>query len=131
MRWWEYATLLRYSEVVGNPVRVLDVGGDKSVFPVALKRRGADVYVVDLNLDEHTENWYRREGINCLRYDAVRLPYPDGFFDRVFSTCVLEHIGDTTCRGWSWRDAEEKLLYGWICENTAPYLGGDGPYQIA
>lgn len=40
-------------------------------------------------------------------------------------------IGPNTLGDYGAATDQEKLLYGWICENSAPYLGGDGAYQIA
>lgn len=40
-------------------------------------------------------------------------------------------IGPNTLGDYSAATAEEKLLYGWISENTEPYFDGDGAYQIA
>jgi len=112
MRRWEYAWLL--SQAAPTPgMRAIDIGCDKTMFPVVLRMDGqCESYAVDMNFDENTENWFRGAGVNPWRCDALRLPYPDNFFDRVYSVCVGEHIGDTSMRGWYWRTWQEKLLSG-------------------
>jgi len=114
MRRWEYAWLLENSDIKPG-LRVLDIGCDHTYFPLALRRLGCEVFAIDRNFNEHIENWYRSEGIACLRADALSLPYPDHFFDRTFSICVGEHIGDTTMRGWAWNSWQEKLIVGLEC----------------
>jgi SAM-dependent methyltransferase len=109
MRRWEYGHLLEHA-APSPGMRVIDIGCDKTYFPVALRECGAEVFAVDMNLDEQTEYWFRDRGAHCLRYDALRLPYPDNYFDRVFSVCVGEHIGDTSMRGWAWSSYPEKLM---------------------
>ena len=114
MRRWEYGHLLQHSKPAEG-LRVIDIGCDKTYMPVALKNKGCEVFAVDMNFSEHTENWYRHKDIHVWRCDALSLPYPDRFFDRVYSVCVGEHIGDTSMRGWGWNSWAEKLMVGLNC----------------
>jgi ubiquinone/menaquinone biosynthesis C-methylase UbiE len=78
--------------------RLLDIGCGTGTFAIAIKRRYPDVQVVGLDPDPkalargHLKA--ERAGLS-LRLDrgyAEALPYPDGSFDRVFSTLTLHHL---------------------------------------
>lgn len=45
MRWWEYAWLLKHAYPAAG-MRVVYIGCDKTVFPVALARLGCEVWAV-------------------------------------------------------------------------------------
>ncbi|KKK47741.1 hypothetical protein LCGC14_3152130, partial [marine sediment metagenome] len=40
-------------------------------------------------------------------------------------------FGPNTLADYDAATDEEKRLYGWFSENTAPFLDGDGAYQFA
>jgi SAM-dependent methyltransferase len=78
--------------------RVLDLGcgGGRHAFEAA--RRGARVVAADLDLAELKEvrnvfGALPEEGW-VTAGDATRLPFPDGAFDRVIASEVMEHIPD-------------------------------------
>src|SRR5688500_202672 len=79
--------------------RVLDMGcgGGRHAFEAA--RRGAVVTAVDLDLGELKQvrditgadpDVY----VTTANCDALRLPFPDGTFDRIIASEVMEHIPD-------------------------------------
>lgn len=85
--------------------RVLDLGcgGGRHAFEAA--RRGAVVTAADLDLGELktvrdttyamvTSGEIPAERIAPVNGDALRLPFPDGTFDRIIASEVMEHIPD-------------------------------------
>jgi SAM-dependent methyltransferase len=85
-----------------RPGRVLDVSSPKMLS--LLLARHAEVWATDLNDPAIFDRWKpTATALGLERYyvgyeDARRLPYPDGFFDLMYSISVVEHIpgsGDT------------------------------------
>jgi SAM-dependent methyltransferase len=86
--------------------RVLDMGCGAGRHAFEMYRRGADVIALDQNADElaTVSEWFaamREEGsvpawaeADVKQGDALNLPFPDGEFDRVVASEVLEHIPD-------------------------------------
>jgi SAM-dependent methyltransferase len=87
--------------------RILDLGcgGGRHAFEAA--RRGAVVTAVDLDLGELKDvrgltaemvaaGEIPAERIGVANGDALRLPFPDGTFDRIIASEVMEHIPDDT-----------------------------------
>ncbi|MCU1380344.1 MAG: Methyltransferase type 11 [Acidimicrobiales bacterium] len=85
--------------------RILDLGcgGGRHAFEAA--RRGAVVTAVDLDLGELKDvrgltaemvaaGEIPVERIGTANGDALRLPFPDGTFDRIIASEVMEHIPD-------------------------------------
>jgi SAM-dependent methyltransferase len=83
--------------------RILDLGcgGGRHAFEAA--RRGARVVAADLDLGElkqvrdvvAADPAVTVDGtITTVNGDALRLPFPDGAFDRIIASEVLEHIPD-------------------------------------
>jgi SAM-dependent methyltransferase len=86
--------------------RLLDLGCGFGRHAYEAIRRGADVVACDLALDELAEvrkiygvmqeDGETPEGVSpavtCA--DATKLPFPDGSFDRIIASEVLEHIPD-------------------------------------
>jgi hypothetical protein len=76
-------------------VRLLDVGGATGMggefWPVY--RRFSETVIA--NLDPPLDCIGSDNGIRVLRADGCCLPFPDRFFDWVFSNAVIEHVG-----GW-------------------------------
>jgi SAM-dependent methyltransferase len=83
-------------------MRVLDIGAGSGRHTDEAYRRGADVVALDLSHDALRETNERlrgdhdpREGEGgslSVRADVLSLPFPDGTFDRVIASEVLEHV---------------------------------------
>ena len=86
--------------------RVLDMGCGAGRHAFEMYKRGADVIALDQDADELStvSEWFaamREEGglpegaeADTKQGDALDLPFPDGEFDRVVASEVLEHIPD-------------------------------------
>ena len=84
--------------------RVLDMGCGAGRHAFEMYKRGADVIALDQDADELSvvREWFaamREEGglpdtaeADVKQGDALNLPFPDGDFDRVVASEVLEHI---------------------------------------
>lgn len=73
--------------------RVLDVGCGMGRGISKLAREGYDAYGIDL---PNLSRFWANGGNDPHRFfasDSGRLPFPDGYFDAVYSTGVIEHIG--------------------------------------
>ena len=95
-RYREAHTLLRWLGEDGDlrGQRVLDVAGGDGYWAARVRRRGALAVALDIS-----EGKLRRGGTlsvapGLVRGDALRLPFPDGSFDRVMSICAIEHFED-------------------------------------
>jgi len=95
-RFREAHTLLRWLGENGDlrGQRVLDVAGGDGYWAARARRRGAAAVALDIS-----ESKLRRGGTlsiapGLVRGDALRLPFPDGSFDRVMSICAIEHFDD-------------------------------------
>jgi len=93
MTWTSFDRYGRYGAIVRavraslgpGPLRVLDVGdsaGHLHTFDAGLAVIGIDVQVTEERLP----------GAVVARADGTRLPFPDGAFDAVVSSDVLEHV---------------------------------------
>lgn len=68
--------------------RVLEIGAGTGWQAAALAARGCEVEAIDLD-----SSGYRAHRVwPVTEYDGVTIPFPDGHFDFVYSSSVLEHI---------------------------------------
>jgi SAM-dependent methyltransferase len=90
---------------------VLDLGSGPGHYAAALERAGATVVALDLDGDD-VERVVER-GVAGVQGDAARLPFPDGCFDAVFSSNLMEHVPGSSAvfdeiervlrpGGWAW-----------------------------
>ncbi|MCW2966722.1 MAG: Methyltransferase type 11 [Solirubrobacteraceae bacterium] len=76
--------------------RLLDVGGGTGNYAAALRERGFDPTVVDLN--EGMLERAAQKGLPTAVGDATALPFADASFDAVMLVSMLHHVPE-------WRDA--------------------------
>ncbi|MEA2568289.1 MAG: hypothetical protein QOI24_290 [Acidobacteriota bacterium] len=85
--------------------RVLDCGAGNGLSVDLLAERGFDAWGVDLS---QLRKWQWRDRAQRERLivaDALRLPFPNGFFDVAISSGVIEHIGVEEARDPDYRVA--------------------------
>jgi SAM-dependent methyltransferase len=87
-------------------MRVLDLGAGFGRHAFETARRGAHVIAVDLALDEMraTRDTFAAMYVDnelpagvsttCIQGNGLELPFPDGCFDRIIASEVLEHVAD-------------------------------------
>ncbi len=91
--------------------RILDLGCGPGWYSVALERAGAMVVGLDLGGDDVADALTR--DVAALVGDAQKMPYPDGSFDGVFCSNLIEHVPDPSAvldeiarvlrpGGWAW-----------------------------
>ncbi|HTA43182.1 MAG TPA: class I SAM-dependent methyltransferase [Bryobacteraceae bacterium] len=92
--------LARIFEMIPRPERVLDVGcgPDSWLWKLGMKPVGLDV------CHPYTTR-YRAAGSDAVTASSFHLPFPDGFFDVVFSYSLLHHLPEQSAR----RTVEEIL----------------------
>ena len=105
---WEYAGTLAQVELEQSDV-VLDIGGGCSYLAFFLSRFVQKVSVVDNGTFRISQSWfetlpdfedYRSGKVEVLKQNAASLPFPDRYFDKVFTFSALEHFvgdDDTVC----------------------------------
>jgi SAM-dependent methyltransferase len=112
--------------------RLLDLGcgGGRHAFEAA--KRGARVVALDAGTDEvmkvrdtlgamfEAGEISDPRGTGAVQGDALRLPFPDGVFDRVIAAEVLEHIPDDTD---AMRELVRVLRPGGLMAVTVPRFG--------
>jgi SAM-dependent methyltransferase len=70
--------------------KLLEIGAGTGVQALELDRRGFDVTAIDLP----SSNYREQRLWPIVDYDGRHIPFPDGAFDVVFSSNVLEHVAD-------------------------------------
>ena len=96
---WENSWTI-YHSAVKSGHRVLDIGGASTAFAFYLASLGCSVSVIDNDWSNcgmiyNTNYVGKKMGWDIKAYDhdvAKCLPFPDNYFDRVFSICVVEHL---------------------------------------
>jgi SAM-dependent methyltransferase len=81
------AVLSRVNSVEGN---LLEIGGGSGYQASLLARRGMNVVSIDLS----TSSYRNARQFAVIEYDGKHIPFPDEYFDVVFSSNTLEHIRD-------------------------------------
>ncbi len=82
-----------YAPKLTRGTRILDCGCGNGVSVDVLNEHGFDAWGIDLSA---LRKWQWRARVKRDRLavaSALRLPFPDGFFDTVISSGVIEHIG--------------------------------------
>jgi ubiquinone/menaquinone biosynthesis C-methylase UbiE len=93
-RYREAGTLLRWlgSDLRGK--RVLDVAGGDGYWAGQARRRGAFAVNIDIAGHKLVRGAHLANAPAQVLGDALKLPFPDGSFDRVLSICAIEHFDD-------------------------------------
>ena len=98
-----------YRHIVGENLRVLDVGGVGSRLPLQLARRGFLVTVLDVR--PYPE---RHPNLTVVQADFLTNSIPDGSFDYVVMISCIEHMGfggygDPVCEDADFRAMAQAL----------------------
>lgn len=77
------------------PRRVLDLGCGAGNSVDAFRGHDASIDWVGVDIaDSQEARARRRDDATFVTYDGIRVPFPDGSFDLVYSSQVLEHVPD-------------------------------------
>jgi ubiquinone/menaquinone biosynthesis C-methylase UbiE len=93
-RYREAGTLLRWLGPDLHGLRVLDVAGGDGYWAGQARKRGAQAANIDLAGHKLTRGARLASAPAQVLGDALKLPFPDGSFDRVLSICAIEHFDD-------------------------------------
>lgn len=125
------------SRTDGQEPRVLDLGTGAGLLAIDVAERWSRARVVGLDAssgmlgvaatraDDRLGTGSRRR-LELIAGDAVRLPFPDGSFDLVVSSFVLQLIGD---RAAALREAHRVLRPGGQLATVTWLVGGDEPFE--
>ena len=87
-----------------QPMRILDIGSGRSLFPIYLASKGHQLVSIDndeILMKKISPKLAEWSGV-CVDYrtnDATKLEFKDNEFDRVFCISVLEHIEEEKVNG--------------------------------
>ncbi len=70
--------------------RILEIGAGTGRQALELRQRGFDIAAIDIP----DSNYAAERVFPIVDYDGRNIPFPDGSFDVVFSSNVLEHVQD-------------------------------------
>lgn len=87
IREYEYTKIIRR---FAPGVRILEIGGGTGYQAKCLAKDG---FVVD-SIDVPNSNYAGQLEFPVQPYDGRNIPFPDGYFDVIFSSNVLEHVID-------------------------------------
>jgi ubiquinone/menaquinone biosynthesis C-methylase UbiE len=124
---WENTWILAHA-LPSPQETVLDLGGASTIFSFYLGERGCRTYCVDNDWGCHGivhNGRYvaKKMGWPITIYNrdlAVRLPFADCYFDKVFCICVLEHLSSSV-RRHVMREIRRVLKPGGVAAFTVDY----------
>src|SRR3954453_6629317 len=101
------ADLFRRTITTPPGARVLDLGSEDGSHIHSVVPAGTDVYIADIDA-ELVHEGARRYGYHPVVLEPDQpLPFPDGYFDIVFCSSVIEHVtGFDKAACWNVRDTE-------------------------
>lgn len=88
LREHEAFTCLHYFQ---SKNKILDFGAGSGHQAKYFQSLGFEVRAIDVD----TSNYRRQQEFDVINYDGVTIPFPDKYFDVIFSSNVFEHIPDT------------------------------------
>jgi SAM-dependent methyltransferase len=93
--------------------RILEIGAGTGEQAADLSRRGFDVTAIEL-----ADSAYAAQRVYPIAdYNGTQIPFPDASFDIVFSSNVLEHVGDLTTMH---AEIKRVLKPGGVCIHVLP-----------
>lgn len=105
-----------YKEIIKRfspGLRILEIGGGTGY---QAKRLTGDGFIVD-SIDIPDSNYAGKLEFPVQAYDGRNIPFPEGSFDVVFSSNVLEHVQDLT---YLQADIKRVLKPGGYCVHLMP-----------
>jgi SAM-dependent methyltransferase len=82
------------SRTLGSPdrLRVLDIGCGIGLIEQELEQKVADLCAIDMSEKSIEIAKTRARTTRFVHFDGDTLPYDDGSFDAVFTSCVIHHV---------------------------------------
>lgn len=104
--WWTHSrrdVVLKMTRAYPKNTRILDIGCGGGDLLRDLRHAGFP-HVTGIDISEESISFCRRENIpEVYRMDAAELSFPDGFFDLVIASDILEHMKDDDAVLCEWR----------------------------
>ncbi len=94
-----------YRNVFGDKVKILNIGGCDSLFPLMLAKRGFKVTVYDFR--SYTES---HPNLTSIEGDFLENTLPDDSFDCAIMISTIEHIGFGSYRAPQHKDGDMKAM---------------------
>lgn len=93
---WSYVRIVEICQIKPK-MRVLDGGGGSSPLVFYLGKKGVEIFVLDLQKDliENTKKIAKKKGwenIKAIQGDIAQIPFPENYFDVVYSISVLQNL---------------------------------------
>ena len=93
---WSYVRIVEFCQIKPR-MRVLDGGGGLSPLVFYLGKKGVEIFVLDLQKDliENTKKVAKKKGwgnIKAIQGDIAQIPFPENYFDVVYSISVLQNL---------------------------------------
>jgi len=121
-RFWEYSHAVNSSKVKRGET-VLDAGSGFSIFPALLAKVGCRVHSLDVNYQGERLHMAAKLGLDIQADKGTffKLPYPDGYFDKVFCISCIEHLRDFEDVKKTMSEFRRVLKYGGVLFLTVDY----------
>jgi len=103
VRWVEYPWAIMNSNL-NKPLKILDIGSGRSLFPIYLASKDHQVVCIDSDeilmtkISPKLAEWSGVK-VDYKTNDATKLEFKDNEFDRVFCISVLEHLEEEKVDG--------------------------------
>jgi ubiquinone/menaquinone biosynthesis C-methylase UbiE len=74
--------------------RILDVGAGKGEVAALVASKGSETYAIEPDSKRVDRIRHRYPSVNCALASSEKVPRPDGYFDKVYSTLAWHHFED-------------------------------------